>query len=344
MTTISVRPTSNLGSFGAAFRHAAREHSSLFALILAVALLIANVASLPQFASPSEVPGELGTLAPFVLIAMASTPAILSGGAGIDLSVAPLMGLVNVMFVVYFLPHGLGNPAIAIPSMLIVGGLVGTANGVMVAVLRFPPVIATLGTYFVLAGLGLDIAPDPVSASNNWTDQLATSIGHIPGAVFTIGGAFLFWYLIRRLPYHRALLAVGGGDAAAFSAGVNATLVRLLAYTIGGMMAGLAGLALTGTIQSADTTVWPDYVIVALAAVALGGTSLSGGRGGFVCAALGATCVFLIQNLISVLGVSVFYLQVAYGAVLLVAVVLGSSLSGQNAPNMAGGNLAGGST
>ena len=328
-STTSSRATS---SWGATVRQAAQEHPSLFALVLAVVLFIANVARLPAFAGWSELPGEVGTLAPFALIAMASTPAILSGGAGIDLSVAPLMGLINVMFVVYLLPHGLGNPAIAIPLMLLAGGIVGMLNGFMVAVLRFPPVIATLGTYFVLAGLGLDIAPDPVSASPNWTNQLATSIGHIPGAVFSIGGALLFWYLIRRLPYHRALLAVGGGDAAAFSAGVNATLVRIVAYTIGGMVAGLAGLALTGTIQSADTTVWPAYVIVALAAVALGGTALGGGRGGFVGSLLGATCVFLIQNLISVFGISVFYLQVAYGAVLLVAVVIGAQLSGTGRP------------
>jgi len=323
-------------SWGTALRRAARQHSSLFALVLVAALLIANIASLPSFASPGNVPGELGTLAPFVLVAMASTPAIVSGGAGIDLSVAPVMGLVNVVFVVYLLPHGFGNPVIAVPAMVVLGGIIGTVNGAMVALLRFPPVIATLGTYFVLAGVDLDIAPDPVSANQNWTDQLATSIAHIPGAVFTVGGALLFWFLVRKLPYHRALLAVGGSDAAAFSAGVNVSVVRLLAYTIGGMVAGLAGLALTGTIQSADATVWPDYVIVALAAVALGGTALSGGRGGFVGSALGATCVFLIQNLISVLGISVFYLQVAYGSVLLVAVVLGSNLRGRPTLVMAG--------
>lgn len=331
----SLRTTSSLG---AAVRQTAREHSSLFALVLAAALWIANVARLPDFAGWSHIPDELGTLAPFILAAAASTPAILSGGGGIDLSVAPLMGLSNVIFVVYLLPHGFGNPAIAIPAMVIMGGAIGSINGFMIAVLRFPPVIATLGTYFVLAGLGLDIAPDPVAASPNWTNQMASSIWVIPGAVFSIGAAMLCWALIRKLPYHRALLAVGGGDTAAFSAGVNATLVRFVAYTIGGMLAGFAGLALTGTIQSADTTVWSEYVIVALAAVALGGTSLAGGRGGFVGSALGATCVFLIQNLISVFGISVFYLQVAYGSVLLVAVVTGSRLSGRPAFTLAGGS------
>ena len=304
-----------------------RQSTVLFAVVLAIALLIANIAYLPGIASPSQVPNELGTLAPFVLAAMASTPSILAGGGGIDLSIAPLMGLSNVVFVVYLLPHGLGNPFISIPLLVIMGAGVGCVNGIMVAVLRFPPVIATLGTYFVLGGIDLSIASGPVPTAPNWTNSLATTTLGFPGALLSIGVPLVSWFLICRSPYHRALIAVGGDDIASYSAGVNVALVRVIAYTFGGALAAVAGVALTGTIQSADVTVWPQYVLIALAAVALGGTALGGGRGGLVGSVLGAACVFLIQNLISAAGVQVFYLQVAYGAVLLVAVVLGSRLA-----------------
>ena len=107
---------------------AAREYTFVFALLLAIVLLIANIWAVPAFVSWSQVPAELGTLAPFALAAMASTPAILVGGAGIDLSIAPLMGLINVVLVVGLLPHGLGNPAVAIPLLLVLGGAIGAVN------------------------------------------------------------------------------------------------------------------------------------------------------------------------------------------------------------------------
>ena len=305
---------------------ALRENTYVFALGLAIALVIANFVAVPDFVSWSQVPGELGTLAPFALAAMASTPAILVGGGGIDLSIAPLMGLCNVVLVVGLLPHGLGNPAVAIPLLLFLGGLIGAINGFLVAVLRYPPVIATLAVYFVLGGVVLRLAPSPVNDFPPWTKELATTLWHIPGAVFTVGLVLLFWFFFRRTAYYGALFAVGGDDVAAYSAGVNVTVVRILAYTLGGIVAAVGGIALTGTIESADITVWPSFVLIALAAVALGGTSLSGGRGGFLGSALGALCVYLIQTLLPAVNIDVFYLQVAYGGLLLVAVVAGSRL------------------
>jgi ribose transport system permease protein len=304
-----------------------REYTFVFALVLTIGLIVANAIVLPAFASWSQVPGELGTLAPFALAAMASTPAILVGGGGIDLSIAPLLGLINIVLVTGMLSHGLGNPLIAVPLLLLLGGTIGAVNGVLVAVLRYPPVIATLAVYFVLGGINLRLAPNPVSAEPNWTNQLASTVWHVPGTVFTVGAVLVFWFLFRRTPLYGAMFAVGDDDVAAYSSGVDATVVRILAYSLGGVVAAVGGIALTGTIQSADVTVWPGYVLIALAAVALGGTALGGGRGGFLGSALGATAVYLIQNLLSALGIDVFYVQVAFGAVLLVAVVTGASLS-----------------
>jgi len=310
---------------------AAREYTFVFSLVLTIALVIANTVVLPSFASWSQIPGELGTLAPFALAAMASTPAILVGGGGIDLSIAPLMGLSNVVLVIALLPHGLGNPAIAVPLLLLLGGLIGAINGVLVAVLRYPPVIATLAVYFVLGGIDLRLAPNPVNSYPHWTAELATSLWHVPGTVLTVGVVLLCWFFFRRTAYYGSLLAVGDDDVAAFSAGVDVAAVRILAYALGGVLAAVGGIALTGTIQSADITVWPSFVLIALAAVALGGTALGGGRGGFLGSALGATAVYLIQTLLAALGVDVFYVQVAFGAVLLVAVVAGSQL-GRTSP------------
>jgi ribose transport system permease protein len=299
---------------------------SAFAVGLAVVLLVANVIAQPDFIAPSQIAPTLGTLAPFVIVGMASTLAFLSGGGGIDLSIAPLMGLVNIILVTAFLGTTFGTPLLAVPILLALGALVGAINGALVARLRFPPVIATLGMFFVIGGLDLRLVPNPVTASPNWTNHLAGSIGPFPGALLTMGFPLLLWVLLRRTPYVQSLLAVGDHDATAFSAGMNVNAVRISAYALGGLIAAVGGIALTGLVRSADAQVFNNYILVALAAVALGGTNLMGGRGGLFPSMMGAACIFLLENLLTSLHASAYFIQVAYGGVLFVAVLFGSRL------------------
>jgi ribose transport system permease protein len=308
----------------AELRRLLRTQTFMFALVAAVALFVANAIALPNFVGPVSWPRTLAVFAPFALVSIAATPAILSGGGGIDLSVGPLANLANVVFVVLLLPAGLGSPAISIPVLLAIGTLVGTVNGVLVAVLRFQPVIATLSALFVIGGVNLKLLSAPVSARHNWTEQLAGMVGPVPGTLLILIVPVLAWVLLQRTPYHRTLLAVGGDDATAFSAGVNVTAVRVVAYALGGAFAAVAGIALTTLIQSADPNLGGQYVLIAIAAVVLGGTRLGGGRGGILGSVLGAAIIFLVQNLLASLHVSSLWLQVMYGSLLLAGVVIGA--------------------
>jgi ribose transport system permease protein len=307
------------------------ERPSSFAVGLAVMLLIGNVVAQPDFIAPSQIAPTLGTLAPFVIVGMASTLAFLSGGGGIDLSIAPLMGLTNIVLVTVLFGTSFGGPVLAVPILLALGALVGAINGLMVARLRYPPVIATLGTFFVLAGLDLRLVPNPVTAGPNWTNHLAGSIGPVPGALLTMGAPLLLWIWLRRTPYVQSLLAVGDHDATAFSAGMNVNAVRVAAYAIGGLIAAVGGITLTGLVRSADAQVFNNYILVALAAVALGGTNLAGGRGGLFPSMMGATCIFLLENLLTSLHASAYFIEVAYGGVLFVAVLFGSRIFNRTA-------------
>jgi ribose transport system permease protein len=310
----------------------ARQRPAGFAALLVVLLTVVNIIVQPDFASWSQIAPTLGTMAPFAIAGMASTPAFLSGGGGIDLSTAPLIGFINILLVTKLFGTAFGSPFLAVPILLAIGGAVGAINGVMIARLRIPPVIATLGTYFVLSGVDLDLVPNPVSASPNWTDHLAGSIGPVPGAIVTIGVPLLLWAALRRSAFVESLLSVGDHDATSFSAGINVNSVRILAYAVGGLIAAVGGIALTGLVQSADSQTFSNYLLVALAAVALGGANLSGGRGGLWPSALGATSIFLLENLLTDLHASAYFIQVAYGAVLFIAVVLGARLFRQEAP------------
>jgi ribose transport system permease protein len=307
-------------------RQLLRTHSYLFALVAAAGLLIANVIVLPAFGDPSNWSRTLAVFTPFALAAVASTPAVVSGGGGLDLSIGPLMSFISIVLVVYLLPSSLGYPAISIPIVLALGAIVGAASGFLITVLRYEPVIATLCALFILSGVDLKLAPSPVAiAGQNWTTNLGGSFGSIPGALLPIAAAVGVWLFLGRTSYHRTLYGIGGSDAAAFSAGVKVAQARIIAYALGGLFAAIGGIALTALIQAADATTGLSYIIPAFAAVALGGTPIGrGGRGGLLGSLLGAAILYLVQNLLGELQVDTLWLQIVYGGMLLSAVILGA--------------------
>jgi ribose transport system permease protein len=307
----SMRLTSATASF-------LSTYSFGFALLLTLALLAISVIRTPNFGWTDQ----LANLAPLAIAAMASTPAVISGGGGFDLTISPLMYVTSGIFVVWLVPHGLGG-AVAVPIVLAVGAGVGIINGLLIILLRVPPVVVTLSMYFVLLGVNLKIAPQPGGISSSWVQRLAGSVGPIPGALFTISAPIALWFLLGRLPYRRTLYAVGSNDATAFASGVNVAAVRVAAYGLGGLFAGIGGLALTALVSSINASLAASYTLIAIAAVALGGTSLWGGRGGLVGSMLGAATIYLVQNMLTTLQTDPSWLQVMYGLMLIVAVVLG---------------------
>jgi ribose transport system permease protein len=297
----------------------------LFAAGLTAALMIANAAAQPAFLSPTYLGPTIVLLSPLALAATASTPSILAGG--IDVSVGPLLGLVNILAVIVVLPPGLDNPLVAVLLCLAVGTAIGMVNGFLVAVIRLQPVVATIGTYLILAGLDVELLPTPRGPAPDWAITIGNGIGPVSGGIVLMLLPLAAWLVIRRIPYHPALLAVGDDEPAAFASGLDTVRIKLVAYAIGGAFAAIAGVAVTVAFASADAAIGPTYTVVAIAAVALGGTSLAGGRGGLLEAYLGAAAIFLIENLVTALGLSTLWLPLVYGAILIASLVLGSVLS-----------------
>lgn len=301
-----------------------QRNSWAFALLLAAVLLAVNLVVSPSFLSADRLAATLATLAPFVLVGFASTPAILSGG--IDVSVGPLATFVNCLFIAVLLPYGLGDWFVALPILLLAGAAVGTVTGVLIAIVRLHPVVASTGVLFVLVGLSITISRNPVSAPPNWSDGLARSYGWLPGALIPIGVVAIAWFLLRRTAFVSNLLATGESDVSAYGAGVNVTTVRVLAYTFGGLIASVAGIALSALLQSSQSSLATTYALLGLAAAVLGGTSLGGGKGGLLGTFFGALVIYLLQQLLTALGVQPSFVQVAYGLLLVVGVLLGATL------------------
>lgn len=290
------------------------------AAILFVVLLIINIALNPVRFAPSNWGLVLGLAAPLLLTSLAITMPFLAGRGSIDISLGPLVGLINVIVVQLVITQGgISSPFIIVPVALALGVFAGVLNGLLAAIIRIQPIVATLGTYLIFGGLALTILPSPSGSVPAWLASLAG-----PWSILPVGTAILIWIIIKRLPFYETLMAVGSEDRAAYTAGINVPLVRFIAYVLAGLFAGLAALSLTALIGSGDPIIGPGYTLIAIAAVALGGVSLAGGVGGLTAAFLGAADIFLLQSMLTTFNVSTFVLQAVYGAVLVLAVCLNS--------------------
>ena len=153
----------------------ARGYSFAFSALLAGALLIAT---LIQDHGGFGLTNQLADVAPLAIAALASAPSIIGGG--FDLSISPLIFFTNAVFVVWLAPHGLGG-AVSVPIMLGLGVASGMFTGLMIVLLRVQPVVVTLAMYFILQGVDLLFAPNPVSMSHvGWITHLSGTIGRNP--------------------------------------------------------------------------------------------------------------------------------------------------------------------
>ena len=295
-------------------------------LLFGLALCV-NIALQPSFLDPDTWAATLSVATPLILVSMALTIPVLSGNGGLDLSVGPFAGFITVLVAGVLVPAGISAPVLLIPLVLGLGLLAGLVNGVVVAYIRLPAIIGTLGTYLVYSGLAAVVLATPGGEVPLWLVDLNGSYGWFPGPLLPLALVAGAWLLLSRTAYVRNLLAVGGDDRAAYTAGISVAVVRCWSYAFAGLLAALAGLMLTGLIQSGDARVGAPYTISAITAVALGGVSLGGGRGGLLGAATGAGVFYLIVSILTASQVSVFGQQIASGAILIVALAINGYLS-----------------
>lgn len=310
-----------------AARTSKAQHRTAYAwptLFGVAALLLVNIGIDQSFLDPSHWPSILAVALPFLIIAMAAAPAIISGSGGIDLSIGPAAGLTNAVIIAVLVPLGFSEPYALLPAILLLGLFVGGLNGILVILLRVPPIIATLGTYLIWSGLTLQVLPMAGGIAPAWVRALSGSVGIIPLPVVVLIAIALVWMPLMRTAYRRNLMATGGDQRTAFTSGIPVNRVRLLAYMLSGLLAAAAGFAFTVALGSGDPVAAAPYTLIGIAGAVLGGVGLAGGRGGLLGACAGGAALFLIQNLLSLAHVSAFYAQVAYGVLLVGGLALNS--------------------
>lgn len=304
-------------------------------IALAALLIILSLIS-AEFRQPSNLLNLLRQASFNGLIAVGMTCVILSDG--IDLSVGSTFALSAVVCAELLMA---GVPSFAaIIIALIVGTLLGAVSGLLVTKGRLQPFIATLITMTAYRGLAMIITDGkPISrlAANISSDSgaflfkfigkgnLASSLNpniKIPiPAIILILVFVVFYFILNRTCFGRRIYATGSNEKCATLVGVNTTRVRIMVYSISGFLAALAGLIMISRVDSAQPTLGDGYELDAIAAVALGGTSMSGGRGKIIGTVAGVLIIAALNNGLNILEVTSYYQDVIKAIVILVAVL-----------------------
>jgi ribose transport system permease protein len=237
---------------------------------------------------------------PLILLAVGQAIVILGGG--IDISVGGIVSIVNTILATRV---GLqGSPEDMwryVFISLLIGVLAGAINGFFIAYLRLQPIITTYATSFLYAGLALYILPNPGGGIPGDIAALYRSSTplNLPLAFYVIGIVLLIWSYLRSTRYGNFLYAVGGRAQAAYETAVPVTWMQFSTYIVSGLMAAVAGIAITMLSGSGNADIGGPMTLNSITAVVIGGNALSGGLGGVAGPVMGAITLGIIQNIIS---------------------------------------------
>lgn len=258
------------------------------------------------------------------LIAFGMTLVILLGG--IDLSVGSILALSSVFTAMLIANFGI-DPVAATCIGVASGAAMGAANGLIIAKGKVAPFIATLATMTILRGLSLQFSEGrPVTGLNSDFFSMLGG-GYIANLIpIPVVGMLVmfgvFWFVLKKTVFGRHVYAVGGNEEASRLSGLSVDSVKIWVYTLSGAMSAMAGIILTSRLNSAQPTAGAGYELDAIAAVVLGGTSLTGGRGWIFGTLVGALLIGVLSNGLNLLGVSSFFQLVVKGIVILLAVLM----------------------
>jgi putative xylitol transport system permease protein len=288
-------------------------------ILLCVALTFLN----KYFLTPENITNILLQTSINGILAMGMTLVILTGG--IDLSVGSVLAFASIVAATFVSGDNPQSPLVALLVGIVTGAVLGLINGCVIAYLKIPPFVATLGMLSVARGLTYAYTggmPVP-NLSESFLNLGEGSVLGLPLPILIFVLIFvILWVVLNHTSYGRTVYAVGGNVKSARTAGIRTRRVTASVYVIAGLLAGLGGLILTARTSSALPQAGVSYELDAIAAVVIGGTSLSGGVGSITGTLLGALIIGTINNGLDLLGVSSAYQQIVKGCIIVVAVLL----------------------
>ena len=287
--------------------------------ILPVAAMLVVMVALnawlqPRFFGYASLESNIATFAPSILVCAAQAVLVLN--RQLDLSVGAGISLINCALAV--LPAESGGAAIGLALALAL--TMGLINGTLVALLELPSLIATFATGAIWFGLALFLLPQPGGAIQpELGDAYSGRWIGLPAPLLVVAAGMAVWAVLARHRFGLWLVAVGSNPAAAFQAGIHVRWTTLGAFLAAWLLVGLSALSISAQTLSGDARLGQTYTLTSVAAVVIGGVSLSGGRGSPWGAALGAVVLGMIANVIYFAGVPSIWQEFFKGLVIMAA-------------------------
>ena len=290
---------------------------SVFYIVIVIALSLMS----PWFFSFNNAMNIGINMSYIGLMAAAGTPLIIAGG--LDLSVAAVAGLTGVLITIFF--GWIDNIWLAVALSLFVGAFIGAFNGFLATVLKFNPLIATLGTMSIITGFSL-VLTGGLTKSMMLPEFNYIGVGRIFNVpiplIIMIVVMFLLWLLMSKTKFGRFIYASGNNPDASLLLGVPVVKVQFYLYVLSGLSGAIAGVLLTAMLGAAAPNAAGSHLLTIIAAIILGGTSLYGGIGSVWGTLFAVLILGTINNGLTLMNVSSSWQEVAKGTVLILAVGL----------------------
>ena len=299
------------------------SNSNVVGILIALLALCLDLAiASPVFLTVSNFLNVFQQISINFVVAVGMTFVIISGG--IDLSVGSNIALSGLLMGI--LMKNFGVPVWAtITICILFSGVVGLVNGVLIAYLNLPPFIATLGTMSIVRGAAYTVtAGQPIYTFPTGFTAVASRVGGFPlyTMIILLVVFLLGWYILRYTRVGRYTYAIGGNENCAKLSGISFKKVKCFVYTVSGLCCGVAALLLSSRLDSAVPTNAEGQEMDAIAAVVIGGTSMSGGEGSMIGTLIGILIIGIISNGLNLLGVAQGPQKMVKGAIIVVAVII----------------------
>ncbi len=285
--------------------------------LVIVSLIMA--ATSDNFMSLDNLANVLRQISINAIIAVGMTFVILTGG--IDLSVGAVMACVGAVAAGLMVFSGLPG-AVALLACLALGGLFGLLNGALVAFAGMPPIIVTLASMSVARGIGLTYSGGrPISGMPEWINVFGRgSLLGVSTPIVIMAVVYLVaWVLLARTPFGRHVYAIGGNEQATRLSGIRVRRIKGLVYVISGLTTALAAVVFISRVSSGQANAGTGFELDAIAAVVLGGTAISGGRGSIIGTLIGAALLGILNNGLNMMNIEPYPQLIIKGAIILAA-------------------------
>lgn len=297
----------------------------LVPIALLFVLLVIAVLRSPSLISTNGIGSAVIVTTPLVFATYALMAVALAGRGTVDLSVGPLLGFINVTLIQLFAADLIASPLAFFAWAIAVGVAYQVLMGLIIVFVRVQPMIVALSGYLALSGINLVVLPRPGGTAPEWMQPWGLGTSILSPVLAALGAVTLALLLLERTAFFGHLRMMGFDERAAFTSGVRIALVRLGAHAISGTLVGFAALMYTALIGSGDPSQGTTFTLIAVTALVLGGTSLSGGRGSTIGSLLGAVNLFLIGYVLATFSfgaVQGFITDLVYGVILVLSLLL----------------------